>query len=384
MSGFNKDSLLFRHRQLAPLASVRVSPLCLGSMNFGEAHKERYGECSKDTAFEILDLYYKEGGNFIDTANGYHNGESEEWLGQWMESRDNRDEMVLATKYSTPYMAGHKDTKIQSNYCGNNVKSLKLSLEASLRKLRTSYVDILYIHWWDYTTSVPELMQALNDVVASGKVLYLGISDTPVWIVAQANQYARDHGLRPFVIYQGMWNASMRDMERDIIPFCRKEGMAIAPYGVLNQGRFQTAEGFKAREKHNPGRNFIPSSERDKQVSSVLEKIANEKGVDLLHVALAYTLQKTPYVFPIIGGRKVEHLQGNIKGLEVELTEDEVAKVESAYEFDPGFPHTFLSGTLFNKDKPRAAEGPEDVWLTRGSGTYDWVKPSQAIRPPKR
>lgn len=380
MSSFNKDSLLFRHRQLAPLASIRVSPLCLGSMNFGQAHKERYGECSKETAFEILDHFYSQGGNFIDTANGYHNGESEEWLGEWIASRDNRDELVIATKFTTAYMGGFKDTKIQSNFGGNNSKSMKLSLEASLRKLQTTYVDILYVHWWDYTTSIPELMHSLNDLVASGKVLYLGISDTPVWVVAQANQYARDHGLRPFVIYQGMWSAAIRDMERDIIPFCRNEGMAIAPYGVLNQGRFQTAEGFKAREENNPGRNLAPLSKRDKQVSAVLEELANSKGAELLGVALAYARQYAPYVFPIVGGRKVEHLKGNIEALSVELTEEEVARIQSAYEFDAGFPHTFLSGTLFNTEKPRAAEGPGDVWLTKPLGSFDWVERQQAIR----
>lgn len=349
-------------------------------MNFGQAHKERYGECSKETAFEILDHFYSQGGNFIDTANGYHNGESEEWLGEWIASRDNRDELVIATKFTTAYMGGFKDTKIQSNFGGNNSKSMKLSLEASLRKLQTTYVDILYVHWWDYTTSIPELMHSLNDLVASGKVLYLGISDTPVWVVAQANQYARDHGLRPFVIYQGMWSAAIRDMERDIIPFCRNEGMAIAPYGVLNQGRFQTAEGFKAREENNPGRNLAPLSKRDKQVSAVLEELANSKGAELLGVALAYARQYAPYVFPIVGGRKVEHLKGNIEALSVELTEEEVARIQSAYEFDAGFPHTFLSGTLFNTEKPRAAEGPGDVWLTKPLGSFDWVERQQAIR----
>ncbi|GME23406.1 Aldo/keto reductase [Neofusicoccum parvum] len=350
-------------------------------MTFGESHKERYGECNKETAFAILDHFYENGGNFIDTANAYQDGESEMWVGEWMAARKNRDQIVLATKY-TSLSKPFPDDAIASNYGGNGTKSMRLSVEASLRKLQTTYIDLFYLHWWDYSITIPELMHSLNDLVTSGKVNYLGISDTPAWIVAKANQYARDHGLRPFVVYQGMWSAAMRDFERDIIPMCRDEGMGLCPYGTLNQGRFQTEAGFKEREKHNPGRNLIPLSERDKQVSRVLESIANEKGVPLLSVPLAYVLQKTPYVFPIVGGRKVEHIKGNIESLSVSLTEEEIQKVEAAYEFDPGFPHTFLSGSLFAAGaEPKAAQAPGDVWLTKSSGTFDWVEAPKAIRP---
>lgn len=317
------------YRQLAPTASVRVSPLCLGAMNFGEAHKARYGECSKETAFSIMDYFYSQGGNFLDTANGYQAGESEQWVGEWMKSRDNRNEIVRATKYSTGYMNHEKD-KIQANYGGNSTKSMKVSVAASLRKLQTSYIDILYIHWWDYSTSIPELMHSLNDLVVSGQVLYLGVSDTPAWVVSKANQYARDHGLRQFVIYQGMWNAAMRDFERDIIPMCRDEGMALAPYGTLGQGSFQTEEGRKQREKDNEGRKFSAKAVPYAEVSKVLEKLAKAKKRPIADIALAYVLQKTPYMFPIVGGRKLEHIQGNVAALKVALTEKEAEEIEAA------------------------------------------------------
>jgi aryl-alcohol dehydrogenase-like predicted oxidoreductase len=297
-----------------------------------------------------------------------------------MEARGNRDEIVLATKYSTGYLGDKKD-KIQSNTGGNGSKSMKVSLEASLKKLRTGYIDLFYVHWWDYTVSIPELMHSLNDLIVAGKVLYLGISDSPAWVVSKANQYARDHGLRQFVVYQGMWNASMRDFERDIIPMCRDEGMGLAPYAVLNQGRFQTEEGFKEREKHNPGRNFIPTSDHDKKVSKALETISKRKGVPLLHIALAYVMQKTTYVFPIVGGRKVEHIAGSIDGLSVALSAEDVEEIEKAYEFDPGFPHTFISGTLFSTEAPRGGYGPDDVFLTKPLGTFDWVGPAKPIVP---
>lgn len=373
-------ALLGRYRQLAPSASVRVSPLCLGTMTFGGTHPEKYGQCSKEDAFAILDYFYDNGGNFLDTANAYQDGQSAVWLGEWIASRKNRDDLVLATKYTSPYKAHCKDT-IKANYTGNGSKYMALSLEDSLRKLQTTYIDLFYVHWWDYTTSIPEMMQSLNHLVVSGKVLYLGISDTPAWIVSKANQYARDHGLRQFSVYQGMWNAGMRDFERDIIPMCHGEGMGLCPYGTLGQGSFQTAEGFKQRMISNPGRNFIPTSARDKQVSGVLESLAKERGVTLLNIALAYVLQKAPYVFPIVGGRTIEHLKGNVPALGLLLTDEEIETIESAYDFDHGFPHNFLSGTLFDHSKPRGAYGPGDVWLTKPSGPFDWVENPKPIRP---
>ncbi|KAF7541864.1 hypothetical protein G7054_g212 [Neopestalotiopsis clavispora] len=377
-------TMLARHRQLAPTASVRVSPLCLGTMTFGDQAQDKYGSITKKSAFDVLDTFYTNGGNFIDTANGYQNGQSEEWLGEWMTARGNRDQLIVATKYSGSYRRAHSD-EIQSNFVGNGSKSMRLSVEASLRKLQTTYIDLLYVHWWDYTTTIEELMHSLNDFIVAGKVLYLGISDCPAWIVSSANRYARDHGLRPFVVYQGMWNAAMRDFERDIIPMCKAEGMALAPYGVLNQGRFQTRKGFEEREKENSGRKFIPTSARDKQVSAVLEGLAEKKGCQLVQVALAYCIQKTPYVFPIVGGREVQHIQGSIDGLNISLTAEEVEKIEKAYPFDHGFPHTFLSGTMFKGSDEldqRQVQGPADVCLFN-RGDFDFVTQPQAIRPVK-
>ena len=340
------------------------------------------GECTKETAFEILDYFYTSGGNFIDTANGYQDGESEIWLGEWMAARGNRDELVLATKYASPYKMAEKG-KIQSNYGGNGIKSLRLSVEASLKKLQTSYIDLLYVHWWDYTTTIPELMHSLNDLVTSGKVMFLGISDTPAWVVTKANQYARDHGLRQFVVYQGLWNAAIRDFERDIIPMCRDEGMGLLPYGTLGQGRFQTEASFVEREKNNPGRKQKAATTVEKQVSKVLEKIAKAKNTELTSIALEYVMQKTPYVFPIVGGRKLEHIKGNVAALSVALSEDDIEEIESVYEFDPGFPHTFLSGSLISGGAPRASEGSHDVWLTKMLGNFDWVEGEKAIKPAK-
>lgn len=373
------DTVLARYRPLAPTAAVRVSPLALGTMNFGTKQSDQLGECTKETAFAIMDHYYAKGGNFIDTANNYQLGQSEEWVGDWLASRGNRDDIVLATKYSSAYML-HEKQRLQANYGGNNVKSMKHSVELSLQRLQTTYVDLFYLHWWDYSTSIPEIMHALNDLVVSGKVHYLGISDTPAWVVSKANQYARSAGLRQFVVYQGNWNAAQRDVERDIIPMCMNEGMGLCPWGVLNAGRFQTAAGFAQREKDNPGRQG-QVSDRDRQVSGVLEKVAAVKHVSLLDVALAYVRHKAPYVVPLVGGRTLEHIEGNINGLGTELTAEDMREIEAAYDFDPGFPHTFLSGTLLSGEKPKGAYGPADIWLTRLMGNFEWVESSNPISP---
>ena len=335
------------------------------------------GEMSKESVFELLDYFHSQGGNFIDTSNNYQNEQSEMWIGEWIERNPAiRDEMVIATKYTTSFSShkGH-DNIIHSNSAGNGSKSLHVSIKNSLRKLKTDYIDILYVHWWDFTTSIPELMQSLNTVVQQGKVLYLGVSDTPAWIVSKANQYARDHGLRQFVVYQGQWSAASRDFERDIIPMCADEGMGLAPWGSLGGGNFKTK---KQREAMNgEGRNLGPASENHVKLTDALEKVADRKSTAITSVALAYVLHKAPYVFPIVGGRKLEHLKGNIEALGLELSDEDMAEIDGAAPFDVGFPLNFLSR------KPGGAKGPGDVWLMAAAGNFDYVEGSKPIKPAK-
>jgi aryl-alcohol dehydrogenase-like predicted oxidoreductase len=219
-------SRLARYRALSPHASIHVSPLQLGGMSIGDKWEQfGMGSMNKESSFKLLDAFYEAGGNFIDTANNYQDQSSEEVIGEWAEQRGIRDQLVIATKYSTNYVRGNDQFRQKVLYTGNNVKSMYISLEASLKKLRTSYVDIFYVHWWDWVTSIEEVMNGLHTLVQQGKVLYLGVSDTPAWVVSQANQYARDHGKTPFVIYQGLWNVMDRAIERDIVPMCKAQGI---------------------------------------------------------------------------------------------------------------------------------------------------------------
>ncbi|KAF2032454.1 Aldo/keto reductase [Setomelanomma holmii] len=363
-------SLLDFQRILSPTAGIRVSPLCLGAMNFGDAWVELMGKCDKKTVFEILDYFYEQGGNFIDTANNYQGEESETWIGEWMAARKNRDAMVIATKFTTtfPNPQGANVPRQKANFAGNSTKSLRTSLEASLKKLQTDYIDLLYVHWWDFTTSIPELMQSLNQVVASGKVLYLGVSDTPAWVVSKANEYARNHGLRPFSVYQGRWSASDRDFERDIIPMARDEGMALCPWGALGGGKFTTEQ---KRRDADTGRdpNFAKPSEKDRQISKKLESIAKKRNTALTSIALAYIRAKYPYVYPIVGGRKIEHLKGNIEALAIELSDEEVDEIDSAVPFDVGFPMNMLFE--FTGAKYRHTMTSGDVGLLRFAGNLE-------------
>ncbi|KAH9931474.1 aryl-alcohol dehydrogenase [Fomitopsis serialis] len=366
---------LGRHRPLAPLAGVHVSPICLGTMSLGTAWGPVTGTITKEETFKLLDGFYAAGGNFIDTSNNYHDEESEMFVGEWMEARGIREQIVVATKYTSNYKRGQKVGQM-THYAGNNMKSLHNSVEASLKKLRTDHIDILYVHFWDWTCGIEEIMNGLHNLVAAGKVLYLGISDTPAWIVAKANTYARCMGKTPFCIYQGLWNVMQRDFERDIIPMARAEGMAIAPWGVLASGKVRTDQEEEQRSRSGEGgRKDMHSddwkrSPAQRKVCQALEKVAAEVGASNIRaVAIAYVMQKTPYVFPIIGGRKIEQLKDNVEALELALSPEQIAHIESVAPFDPGFP-AIMCG-----------DGSVYIPLQSSAGHFERWPVQQALRP---
>ncbi|KAI8584526.1 hypothetical protein K450DRAFT_216756 [Umbelopsis ramanniana AG] len=337
---------LGRFRILSSTAGIRVSPLQLGAMSIGDAWSGVLGSMDKESAFKLLDAYYDAGGNFIDTANNYQNEQSESWLGEWMALRKNRDQVVIATKFTSDYKS-HKLGKGKApNHCGNHKRSLHMSVRDSLEKLQTDWIDILYLHWWDWTTSIEEIMDSLHILVQQGKVLYLGISDSPAWVVSAANYYARAHGKTPFSVYQGRWNVMSRDFEREIIPMARHFGMALAPWDVLGGGKLQTKAAVEERKKKGETlRSFhgAEQTEAELKMSEALEKVAGEHNIkSITAIALAYVMAKAPNVFPLVGGRKVEHLQDNIQALKIKLTKDQIAYLESILPYEPGFPNNFV------------------------------------------
>ncbi|ORX51944.1 aryl-alcohol dehydrogenase AAD14, partial [Hesseltinella vesiculosa] len=338
---------LARYRVLSSTAGIRVSPLQLGAMSIGDQWNGFLGSMDKESSFKLLDAYFEAGGNFIDTANNYQNEQSETWIGEWMKARDNRDQIVVATKFTTDYRSHAKGKGNVPNSCGNHKRSLKMSVRDSLKKLQTDWIDILYVHWWDYTTSIEEIMDSLHYLVQQGKVLYLGISDAPAWVVSAANTYATAHGKTPFSIYQGRWNIMKRDFERDILPMARHFGMALAPWDVLGGGKLQTKAAIEERKKNGEGlrSTFGPGvqSEDEEKMSAALEKVAGEHGVkSITAIALAYVMAKAPRVYPLVGGRKIEHLQDNIQALKIRLTDEQISYLESILSFDVGFPTNFI------------------------------------------
>ncbi|KAF7337079.1 Aryl-alcohol dehydrogenase [Mycena venus] len=357
------------YRQLAPRAAIHVSPLVLGTMAFGDKHVNLgLAAMARQDAFKLLDAFFdaggelntfihlldkppywiwKQSGNHIDTANAYQEGDSERVIGEWAELRSCRDQLVIATKYTMPSALGDKSVKQQELYLGNSAKSMKLGLESSLAKLRTSYIDIFYVHHWDLASSVEEIMDALHVLMMSGKVLYLGVSDTPAWWVVKANDYARANGKTPFVVFQVAYSVLQRDIEREILPMCRHEGIALTLFRVVGGGKIRSdAEEERRRTSGEKGREVHGPWERtpdEKKICDALQVVAQQ--VDAKHitaVAIAYTLHKAPYVFPIIGGRNPEQLMANIEALDISLTDEQIAYIDGVLPFDRGFPNNFI------------------------------------------
>ncbi|THH32073.1 hypothetical protein EUX98_g2087 [Antrodiella citrinella] len=341
---------LGRYRQFAPLAGVHLSPIAFGGMSIGDKGQQHgVHTMGKEQSFELLDAYYGAGGNFIDTSNNYQDETSEAFIGEWMEKRDNRQQMFVATKYTTNFKMGKGPEFGQKvMYTGNNVKAMNTSVDESLKKLRTHYIDLLYVHWWDYATGIEEVMNGLHNLVTQGKVLYLGISDSPAWIVSAANTYARLTGKTPFVVYQGAWSVLSRDFEREIIPMARQ------------QGRMLLTDSWERNED-------------ERKMCKALEEVAKEVGTkSITAVAIAYVMQKVPYVFPIIGGHKVEHLYSNLEALDIALTAEHIRFIESVLPFDPGFPYGPFFGSAIDSDYNI---------LVKTAGHFDKWPLQQAIRP---
>ncbi|KAK6222666.1 putative aryl-alcohol dehydrogenase aad14 [Pestalotiopsis sp. IQ-011] len=323
---------LGRYRVLSSTAGIRVSLLQYGAMSIGSAWDEGMGEMDKEKSFKLLDYYFESGGNFIDTANNYQNEDSETWIGECMQARKNRDQLVIATKFTTDYKSYELEKGKTVNFCGNHKRSMHVSVRDSLAKLQTDWIDILYLHWWDWTTSIEEIMDSLHILVEQGKVLYLGIFDSPAWVVSAANTYARDHGKTPFSIYQGGWN------------------------DVLGQGKFQTAKALEERQKSGEGLRSMKGADQTEdevRMSQALARVAAGHGPEsVTAIALAYVLSKTPNVFPLVGGRKIEHLKDNLQALDIKLTPAQISYLESVQPFDAGFPTNFIGEDLKETGQP--------------------------------
>ncbi|MHA1940678.1 MAG: aldo/keto reductase [Candidatus Hodarchaeales archaeon] len=325
--------------KLLGASGLRVSELNLGTMTFGEDWG--WGS-SKEVAQQVFTKYTDAGGNFIDTACNYTNGTSEKFIGEFMAG--DRDRYVVATKYT---LHDHR-WKSDPNAGGNHRKNLLRTVKQSLKRLKTDYLDLLYLHMWDYTTPVREVMRTLNDLVSSSQVNYIAVSDSPAWIVSRANTLADQHGWAPFVAFQFPYNLASRDPERSIIPMCKKMDLAMTIWSSLGAGLFT---GKYTRKNDTTGRltegKWGTPSDKGLALAREVDLIADEIGCSSSSVALNWIRGREGLFIPIFGVTSVEQLEDNLKCLEFSLSPDHYKRLDEKVEFRFGFPKGFLLG---NKD----------------------------------
>ncbi len=324
---------MLRYRLLGP-SGLRVSEICLGTMSLGE----RWGfGADAATSHAVLDAYAEAGGNFLDTANHYHGGETEEIVGRWLAGK--RDRAVVATKYTLA--SDHTDP----NSAGNHRKNMVRSVEASLRRLQTDYIDLLWVHAWDDFTPFEETMRGLDDLVRDGKVLYVGVSDTPAWIVSASNVLAELRGWTRFVGLQIEYSLLQRTPERDLLPMAAHFGLSVLAWGPLGAGVLtgkytRGGENDSLRKQGNEQRGR--TSDQALAVARAVDAIADDLGVTSAQVATAWIAAQGYRFIPIVGARKVAQIVDTLGSTAVKLGSEQLARLDDVSRVELGFPHDFL------------------------------------------
>jgi len=304
-----------------------VSRLCLGCMTYGEPDRGRHAwtlpeESSRPLIKQALDA----GINFFDTANSYSDGSSEEIVGRALKAYARRDEIVLATKVYFP----------MSNLSGGLSRAnIMQSIDDSLTRLGTDYVDLLQIHRWDYNTPLEETLEALHDVVKAGKARYIGASSMYAWQFAKALYTADRHGWTRFVSMQDQYNLIQREEEREMYPLCQAENIAVLPWSPLARGRLTRPWGettARTASDEYGSTLYAKTEENDGAIAQRVAAIAEARGVSRAQIALAWLLAKPVVTAPIIGASRAEQLADLVKAVEIELTQEEVADLESLYQ----------------------------------------------------
>jgi aryl-alcohol dehydrogenase-like predicted oxidoreductase len=312
-------------------SGLRVSELALGTMTFGD---DWGWGADRDECRRMFDVYTEAGGNFIDTASNYTNGTSERIVGELVAA--DRDHFVVATKYT---LTSRPD---DPNAGGNHRKNLVRTLEASLRRLGTDHVDLLWVHMWDAVTPIEEVVRALDDAVHAGKVLYVGLSDTPAWVVARALTLAELRGWTPLAGVQAPWSLAARDVERELLPMAGALDLAFTPWGLLEDGELT---GKYLHPLDGPTRSSADAvSQRVNQLAKEVVAVAEEIGRSAAEVAINWVRQQEPGcpVVPILGARSAEQLRTNLGCLDFRLKPEHLDRLAAATGFQLGFPRSFL------------------------------------------
>ena len=327
-------------------SGLRVSPMCLGAMTFGEDWG--WGANAQDSR-RMFDMYADRGGNFVDTANGYTGGTSEMLLGEFMGGQ--RDRWVVGTKFTMNTAPG------DPNAGGNHRKNMMQAIEASLKRLGTDYIDLYWVHTWEFRTPVDEVMRALDDAVRQGKILYVGVSNAPAWKIAQANVLAEWKGWTPVAALQLEYNLLQRAPERDLLPMCREFGLGVVPWSPLAAGlltgkytREHIAEPGAGDNRSLTGGNtretMVASSGRVTEqalaVNDALREIAQEVDAKPAQVALAWVAGREGVTSTILGARTPEQMETNLGAAGVSLSEDQRARLDDLTAIDLGYPHDLI------------------------------------------
>lgn len=323
-------------------SGLRVSPICLGTMTFG---KEYAWGADIDEARRMFDAYVDRGGNFIDTANIYTAGSSERMVGQFAAGK--RHSLVIATKYSMTVTPG------DPNSSGNHRKNMMRSVAASLERLNTDYIDLLYLHGWDDRTPVEEIMRGMDDLVRSGKVTYVAISNTPAWQVARMQTIADLRGWSPLIAFQLEYSLVERTVERDMIPMAQELGLGVMPWSPLGSGvltgKYSQADLAGDANQDIGSRKSLALmigalSERNLLIANAVREVADEIGKTSAQIALAWTLLNPAVTAPIIGVRTMAQLEDNLGALDVQFSDAQRARLDEASAISLGAPHDLLAG----------------------------------------
>lgn len=328
-------------------SGLRVSELCLGTMTFGDAWG--WG-ADEEESRRLFQFYLDEGGNFIDTSVNYTDGQSEKLIGEF--TKGIRQDLVIATKYSLTH-----PESTNPNSGGNSRKNMLQSLERSLKRLRTDYVDLLYLHMWDYLTPIEEILRGMDDLVSAGKVLYLAISDSPAWVVAEANARAELRGWSQFVGLQVPYSLLDRSVERSLLPVADRWGMAVLPWGLLEGGFLAD----KRKEKGGPTPRLEASkvqfTRKQAQTLTEAKAVARDLGRPVAQVAINWVRQQTQraQIIPVVGARTAEQLNVNLGALEWQLPDDCLERLHAVSQLEKEFPQSlipanrYLFGTTFDR-----------------------------------
>jgi aryl-alcohol dehydrogenase-like predicted oxidoreductase len=325
-----------RYKLLGP-SGLRVSELCLGTMSFGDAWG--FGADEKES-HRILGEFAEAGGNFIDTANAYHEGQSEEIVGGFL--GPGRDRWVVATKYTLAMRSG------DPNAAGNSRKNLRASVQASLRRLCTDYLDLLWVHAWDYTTPVEEVMRGLDDLVRAGMVHHVALSDAPAWIASQANTLAALRGWSPLVALQVEYSLIERTAERELLPVADAFGLSVtawAPLGAgILTGKYTRGPSLTPQDSRRAAANQARLTERNVRIAHEVDRVADQLGATSAQVAAAWVRQRGRQLIPVVGIRTLEQLRDVLGSLNVEFTAEQLARLDEASRIELGFPYELLRG----------------------------------------